>query len=243
MKDVINIENLSFKYENNQVLKNVNIDIKEGDYLGIVGPNGCGKSTLIKLMLNLLSPQKGNIKILGQDLKKFNRWNKIGYVSQKANSFNGSFPATVYEVVVANLYATVSPFKHMKSNKNIEVDKYLDIVGAKEYKHKLIGNLSGGQQQRVFIARALVTNPEIIILDEPTVGVDIESQTKFYDLLDVLNKNMNITIIIVTHDIGIIAKRAKKIVYFENKEVNVKENISKENMIEIINKMYGKSNF
>lgn len=241
MKTIVSIRNLFFGYRDKMILENINLDIYEGDYIGIVGPNGSGKSTLIKLMLNILKPVKGEIELFGQDIKKFNQWEKIGYVTQKSNSFNKKFPATVEEVVASNLYPKIGLFKPIKRNHLKLVHNALEIVNMEKYKSKLIGNLSGGQQQRVFIARALVNSPKVIFLDEPTVGIDIKSQEEFYKLLDKLNREMKITIVMVTHDVGVISDRVKKVACIGSGNLIIHDKNSKTSFQETIKKAYGNS--
>ncbi|WP_066293399.1 metal ABC transporter ATP-binding protein [Bacillus sp. FJAT-29937] len=206
-KPIININQLSYRYEKENVLEDINLSINKGAFLGIVGPNGSGKSTLLKLILGLLKTQKGEIQLFGQDISKFKDWHKIGFVSQKANSFNTGFPATVYEVVASGLTKKLGLFKIMKMEHKQKVIKAIDSVGLLPFLKRNIGELSGGQQQRVFIARALVSNPKLMILDEPTVGVDAQNVQSFYEMLDNLNKELGITLLLVTHDIGVISDK------------------------------------
>ncbi|WP_078428830.1 metal ABC transporter ATP-binding protein [Alkalihalobacterium alkalinitrilicum] len=198
----IEVNKVSFRYDNKDVLENVNLKIKKGAFLGLVGPNGSGKSTLIKCILGLLTPQDGDVFLFGQRVNKFKAWDKVGFVSQKANSFNSGFPATVYEVVSMGLYAKIGLFRFMSKNDKERVHEAIKSVGMSQYTKQNIGELSGGQQQRVFIARALVSNPELLILDEPTVGVDASSVQSFYQMLIDLNRNNKITLLLVTHDIS-----------------------------------------
>lgn len=199
---VINIENLFFQYGNSSVLENINLKVKKGSFLGLVGPNGSGKSTLLKCILGLQQPSKGTIKLFDVPLAKFKQWDKIGFVSQKANNFNTGFPASVFEVVSMGLFGKVGLFHFLRKADKEKVKAAIEVVGMSEYAKRNIGELSGGQQQRVFIARALVSDPELLILDEPTVGVDSHSVANFYAMLSELNKN-GITLLLVTHDVGI----------------------------------------
>lgn len=204
---VIEINQLSYRYEKENVLEDINLSIEQGAFLGIVGPNGSGKSTLLKLMLGLLKIQKGEIRLFGEDINRFKDWHKIGFVSQKANSFNTGFPATVYEVVASGLTKKLGLFKFMNKNDQKKVMQAIESVGLLPFQKRNIGELSGGQQQRVFIARALVSDPKLMILDEPTVGVDAQNVQSFYEMLDVLNKDLGITLLLVTHDIGAISDK------------------------------------
>ncbi len=213
-KNVIEVSSVSFFYTpNDLVLDKVSLNLHKGDYLGIIGPNGGGKSTLLKIMLGLLKPTKGSVRIFGQDLKNFKDWSKIGYVPQRTGQFESSFPATVEEVVEMGRYAKAGLLKGLSKTDKSEVKKALERVGMLEYKERLIGQLSGGQQQRVFIARALVTEPEIIFLDEPTAGVDVKTQKEFYTLLRKLNKELNLTLVLISHELDVVAHEASEICY------------------------------
>lgn len=232
--EAINFENVTFGYDKT-VLENVNLKIEKGDYIGIIGQNGAGKSTLLKLMINEIKANKGNIYIEGENINNFNNWQSIGYVNQKSNSFNSSFPATVREVVSMNLCAKYGLFKKIKKDDLKEVDEVLKLVGMYEYKDRLIGSLSGGQQQKVFIARELLKKPNILFLDEPTVGIDINGQKEFYNILKELNEKLNLTIIIVSHDILIVKKEVKKLCLIKDKNVIIHDSsISKSTLFELL---------
>lgn len=208
MKDIIiNIKDISYRYEKNLVLENIDLSIPKGAFLAIVGPNGSGKSTLLKLLLGLLKIQTGSIELFGKPIQVFKDWDKIGYVSQKANSFNSGFPATVFEVVLSGLTKKIGLFRFAKKQDKDKVWKALESVGMLDFANRNIGELSGGQQQRVFIARALVSDPELLILDEPTVGVDAANVKQFYKMLEDLNQNLGITLMLVTHDIEAVSEK------------------------------------
>lgn len=208
---VVSLKNINFSYENKPILRNINLDIQKGSFLGLVGPNGGGKTTLIQLILGLLPPDSGGISILGKPISKFKHWNRIGFVSQKANSFNKGFPATVFEVVSMGLTTKIGYLRFFNKNHKEKVMQALKQVDMEQYAKQNIGNLSGGQQQRVFIARALVGDPELIILDEPTVGVDYKNVDRFYTLLHELNTKEQITLLLVTHDTGVMTKFASNV--------------------------------
>ena len=203
---VLTLKNISYSYGDKQILQDVNLTIERGKFVGLVGPNGGGKTTLIKFMLGLLTPDNGTIHILNEPIASFKQWNRIGYVSQKANSFNKGFPATVFEVVSMGLTAKIGYFKFMNKKHKEKVHKAIRDVGMEQYTYENIGRLSGGQQQRVFIARALVGEPELLILDEPTVGVDYKNVERFYELLHQLNVEKNLSLLLVTHDTGVMTK-------------------------------------
>lgn len=216
-KTIIAIQDLFYRYEKDTVLENINLSVPEGAFLAIVGPNGSGKSTLLKLILGLMKPQKGKITLFGQDISEFKDWEKVGYVSQKANSFNSGFPATVFEVVSSGLTKKIGMFHFFKKEDKHKVIEALRAVGMEGFTGRNIGELSGGQQQRVFIARALVSEPSLMILDEPTVGVDAQNVNSFYQMLEDLNKNRGITLLLVTHDVGTISEKVTHVACINKK--------------------------
>lgn len=210
-KNIIEVENVSFSYNDNEVLKNINLSIHTGDYLGLVGGNGAGKTTLLKIILGLLKPDSGKIKLFGQDFSDFKDWSKIGYVPQKATNFDVNFPATAEEVVLMGRFGKRGLFHRTNEVDTEKAHEALKHVDMWDHRHQLVGDLSGGQQQRVFIARALAGDPEVIFLDEPTVGVEKDIKDDFYKLLRKLNKELNLTVILVTHDIESMAHEAMHI--------------------------------
>lgn len=208
---IVEVQDLYYRYDKENVLENINLSIKKGSFLAIVGPNGSGKSTLLKLMLGLIKPQKGSIRLFGHDISKFKEQHKIGFVSQKANSFNTGFPATVFEVVASGLTKKLGLFNFIKKSDHVKITKAIESVGMEKFLDRNIGELSGGQQQRVFIARALVSEPELLILDEPTVGVDAQNVNSFYEMLEELNQEKGISLLLVTHDIGTISEKVTNV--------------------------------
>jgi zinc transport system ATP-binding protein len=205
------LRNVSFAYDGAPVLVDVDLAIEEGDFLAVIGPNGSGKTTLVKIILGLLRPTAGRVELFGQPPAEFAGWDKIGYVPQKATHIDPFFPASVEEVVGMALLAGGRPARLTGREGRERVRQALEIVGMGEFAKASIGRLSGGQQQRVFIARALVTRPRVLFLDEPTTGVDAETQKAFYDLLDRLNRSQGLTIVLVTHDIGIVNKHVNRV--------------------------------
>ncbi len=209
---IIELNNVSFAYNaNEKVLEDITFSIHKGDYLGIIGPNGGGKTTLLKIMLGLLKPTSGSVKLFGQEISSFKDWSKIGYVPQKVTNFDVNFPSTVYEVVAMGRYAKRGLLRFPNNEDKQAVKKALEQVEMEKFKGRQIGDLSGGQQQRVFIARALAQNPEVIFLDEPTVGIDVKAQEQFYKLLSKLNRELNLTLILVSHEVDIVAKVATEV--------------------------------
>ena len=199
---LVSVQSVSYNYNSESVLENVSFDVEEGDFLGIIGPNGAGKTTLFHCILGLLNSYSGKITILNQDIKKYKKiYRKIGYIPQK-KSIDQKFPLTVKELVSLSLPRNTS--------KNIVLE-ILKQVGLYKLKNKTIGQLSGGQQQRVLIAKALVNNPIILMLDEPTNELDHKSQNDFYFLLKELNEKNNITIIWTSHDMDAVNKYANKV--------------------------------
>lgn len=195
---VLEVEHLSYAYGPVHVLKDVSFKVEKGDFVGITGANGTGKSTLLKLILQLLHGS-GTIRLMGDE--HFRNYSKVGYLSQKVTTFNSDFPATVDEVVRANLYPKIGFLRRYSGRKfGAEVDRVLTMVGMTGYKHHLIGELSGGQQQRVFIARMLVAEPEILLMDEPTVGIDPKSLAELVELIERLNRE-GMTILMTSHDL------------------------------------------
>ncbi len=209
--NIIECNDISFSYRGSNVLSHVDLAVHRGDYLGIVGPNGGGKTTLLKIILGLLTPQSGSVKLFGEDIRTFKDWSKIGYVPQKAASFDANFPATVEEVVLMGLFGKRGLFARMKKEDYKNVHAALKNVEMQHFTHRLIGDLSSGQQQRVFIARALVNNPEVIFLDEPTTGVDEAAQKEFYALLRELNEQHDLTLVFISHDSSSLKQEATEI--------------------------------
>jgi zinc transport system ATP-binding protein len=210
MKSILRLKKVSFSYANSDVVKDVSFLVEKGDFVGLIGPNGSGKTTLLKIMLGILAPRKGSVNLFGRELKQFTEWNKIGYVPQKATNIEKNFPATVYEVVSMGLSSVQRFPKIITTHDDKKIKDALSVVKMEKFSQERITELSGGQQQRVLIAKALVTDPEVLILDEPTTGVDQETQKSFYDLLGKLNKK-GMTIVLVSHDIGRITQYVTKI--------------------------------
>lgn len=200
--NVVEISNLTVRYPGIKALDNVSFSVKLGDFLGIIGPNGAGKSTLFSCMLGLNKNYDGKIFFFGHDARKSSRYLKnIGYVPQKP-IFEKDFPATVKDVVKMGI---------RRQTDEKRIDQVLQQLWIHEQSHRRIGDLSGGQQQRVFIAKALVDNPKILILDEPVTGIDAPSIELFYSILTDLNKNEGITIIWSSHDLDAVNRLANKV--------------------------------
>jgi zinc transport system ATP-binding protein len=209
--DIVVCRGVSFRYDRTSVLADIDLVIKEGDFLAIIGPNGSGKTTLIKVILGLLEPSAGRVELFGRMPGAVADRGRIGYVPQKAVHVDPLFPASAEEVVGMALLAVRPSGGRPGREGRDRVRRALEDVGMGDFGRAAIGRLSGGQQQRIFIARALVTSPRILILDEPTTGVDAETQASFYDMLDRLNRRERLTIVLVTHDIGIVNKHVTSV--------------------------------
>jgi zinc transport system ATP-binding protein len=208
---ILELENVDVKRSGDLVIRNANFTILRGDYVGLVGPNGGGKTTLILALLNFLPHTNGTIKLFGTDIDKFSSWEKVAYISQNATSFDNKFPLTVRELVSLGRIKKGNVARRFTQQDWEAVDDSITFMGLSEAADKRIGQLSGGQKQRVFVAKALARNPEIIFLDEPIVGVDATTQEKFYKKLSDLNTKRKTTILLVTHDLTSVFCRMSKI--------------------------------
>jgi zinc transport system ATP-binding protein len=209
---IIQIKKLSFAYEKQKILEDISLNIEERDFLAIIGPNGGGKSTLLKLILGINFVQEGSIKTFGQ--KPTKNLSKIGYVPQNTN-VNTDFPIKVIEVVMMGHIGTKEPLFGYAKEELMCARGALAQVGMEKFEQKKIGELSGGERQRVMIARALCAHPQILILDEPTSSIDVDGQKQIYELLKLLNKT--ITIIVVSHDISVVLEFANKVVHINRR--------------------------
>ncbi|MFC1821872.1 metal ABC transporter ATP-binding protein [Thermodesulfobacteriota bacterium] len=203
---IIEIRDLAFSFNGNPVLEGVNLTVKQGDFLAVIGPNGGGKTTLIKLILGLLKPEKGTIRVFGRSPKELSH--NIGYVPQESG-LHRSFPISVLDAVLMGRVRGGGGWRRLSRGDHIEAQKALERVDMWPLRRRRMGELSGGQRQRVFVARSLVTEPEILFLDEPMASVDAQGQTDFYSFLRELNKT--VTVILVSHDLSIISSHVKSV--------------------------------
>ena len=208
---LIEIEKLKFGYNENLILKDVNLSLEKGDFAVISGENGSGKSTLIKLILGGLKKDEGSIRLFGIDIEDFKNYNKLGYVPQVNDSIKIAFPVTCREYVSLNLYRDFNIFKKLKKSNKEDVENIFTSLNIKNLIDRPFNKLSGGQAQRVMIARALVANPDLLVLDEPTVGIDQKSKDDFLKLLVHLNTNHGISILMITHEMEILGDYVDKI--------------------------------
>ena len=230
---IFEVKNLTFNVRGIEILSNVTLEVFGGEYIAIIGPNGGGKTTLIRLLLGLESPTSGGIKLFGKKLNNFKEWHKIGFVPQRASLVDVNFPATVEDIVKMGRTAKRGIFSTFSEEDKITTHDAMVKMDILDLKDKMVGTLSGGQRQRVMIARALASSPEILILDEPNTGVDAVSQQSFYKLLAKLNKEESITILFITHDIGVIADDIGRLFTINQKATicnNPKEKLSCEDM-------------
>ncbi|MDY6911606.1 MAG: ABC transporter ATP-binding protein [Chloroflexota bacterium] len=204
--EVVRLEDVWTCYDGVPVLEGVNLSIYQDDFLGIIGPNGGGKTTLLKVILGLIKPSRGRVTILGDTPEEGRKL--IGYVSQHS-LFDRDFPASVWDVALMGRLGKAGLFKRYgEEDKRAALDA-LEAVEMLDYKNQQIGKLSGGEQQRTFIARALVAEPKLLLLDEPTASVDTPMQTGFYELLEKLKQRM--AIVLVSHDISAVSIYVDKI--------------------------------
>ena len=209
---LININNLSFAYDQKEILKNINLKLEAGDFLAISGENGSGKTTLVKILTKELPIKRGFVEIFGEDINDFDNFQKVGYVPQLNESSNIAFPLTCREYVILNLYNNFGKFKRPTRENMKTVEDIFKILNIENLIDKPFNKLSGGQQQRVMIARCLVNNPDVLILDEPTVGIDQANKEDFLDLLLHLNKKHSLSIIIISHEMEFIKNYVNKVV-------------------------------
>ncbi|MFO7569793.1 MAG: metal ABC transporter ATP-binding protein [Smithellaceae bacterium] len=202
---VIRVDSLSFGYQGMDVLSDISFEVGQGDYLGVVGPNGSGKSTLIKTLLGILQNRQGAIALFGQPQSAFRQWHRIGYLPQRLTSLSTGFPGTVEEIVRMGRTGADA----------LKLKNILDMLGIAHLAKRMIGELSYGEQQRAMLARALISEPELLIFDEPTTALDPATRDIFYSLTRDINRSRGTTIILVTHDIGIIGQYARTLLYLD----------------------------
>jgi len=235
---ILEVKNLSINRNNTTVIEKATFTINKGDYVGIVGPNGGGKTTLLKTILNFLPYTQGSISLFGTELTKFFAWQKIAYISQQATNFEEQFPLTVRELVSLGCITKGHLGRKFTPKDWKTVDDTIEFMGLQEVAHRRIGQLSGGQKQRMFLAKALTHKPELIILDEPIVGVDSNAQEKFYKKLSDLNIKHQTTILIVTHDLASVFCRMSKILCI-NKKIELADLTQDVDTNQMLKRVYG----
>lgn len=205
-KPIVEINNVTFAYNGQTALQDVSLEIRQGDFIAMIGPNGGGKTTLLKLILGLLKPDKGIIRVVGQSTQKASAC--IGYVPQDVH-INRSFPITAMDVVLMGKLEPGKRWARKTASNRREAIAALERLEMAALAEKKIGELSGGQCQRVFIARALVTQPQLLLLDEPTASIDTKGQADFFEMLKALNKH--VTIVVVSHDLLAVSRYVKSV--------------------------------
>lgn len=236
---IFDVRDLALTIAKQTILLQTTLQIGQGEYIAVIGPNGGGKSSFVRLLLGLQKPTSGSVRIFGQQLDAFKAWEKIGYVPQHATLVDKHFPASAEDVVrMGRIAKRGALFSFFSSKEDISVVEAMEKMHVRHLKDRLIGELSGGQRQRVAIARALASNPSVLILDEPNTGVDAASQRDFYALLRKLHKEEGITILFVTHDVGVIADDITKLITI-NQKVKVCDNPKAQLSCQEMSDLYG----
>lgn len=209
MEKIITIDKLGYDYGEGWILHKLSLEITKGDFVAVIGPNGAGKSTLLRLIAGILQPTSGQISMYGQPLDEFKDWSKVGFVPQNPARQHKAFPISVKEVIALGRLDSGKLWQRYTAEDKRAVNDIIERFHLKDLEHRRIGDLSGGQQQRVFLARAMVKNPELLLLDEPATGVDPDAKQELYQLLGEINKEHGITIIMVSHDLELAVKVAR----------------------------------
>lgn len=217
--NILKIQDLVVTYGTIRVLDEVSFVVNAGDYVGIVGPNGAGKSTLVKALLGMVPIDQGHIELFGEPHHGFRTWNRVGYLPQVNFIPLPRFPATVAEIVSTGILSSKSFPRRLGKADREKIDETLLSLGLHNIAGQMIGRLSGGQQQRVFLARALVSSPDILILDEPTMALDPVIRDSFYKSLQKLNRDKKTAILMITHDTATIGQYASSLLYLDNRVV------------------------
>ncbi len=217
-KPIVELRGVSVRFPNGALaLDDITLDINDRDLIALMGPNGAGKSTLLKVVLGLIKPTSGSVKLFGNsDL--FKNLKHVGYVPQSAQARDPNLPFSVFETVMLGRTAQAGPFHGMGEKDRRKVEEALKLFDMYGLRDRKIGQLSGGQSQRVFLAKAMVADPRLLLLDEPTSGVDTTSKSEFYKLLERLNREKGITIVLSSHDVGVITKIANRVVCINRKQ-------------------------
>lgn len=205
-QDIIRMRDITVAFDSHIILNRINLSVKSNDYIGVIGPNGGGKTTLLKTILGLVRPLSGELSIMGRPPEKGRK--AVGYVPQYA-VFDRAFPIDVWDTVMMGRLSKSSPFRRFSEEDRRSAEQALRKVGMTGLEERQIGSLSGGERQRTYIARALATDPKVLLLDEPTANIDIEMEEGFYNLLNEIRKS--VAIVLVSHDISVISVHVDKI--------------------------------
>ncbi len=205
---VLEFDEVWFAYDGEMAVQDITFSVTKGEFMAVLGPNGSGKTTLLRLALGLVKPQRGAVRIFGQDPRSFSEWSRVGYVPQRVEAVQNRFPATAREVVSYGLYRGFDPLRVFRRQPNREIEEALELVGIPELADRRVSDMSVGQQQRMLIARALIRQPELLLMDEPVAGVDAAGQEAFHALVRRLNSEMGMTVMLISHDIGAVMREA-----------------------------------
>ncbi|MCL2711955.1 MAG: ABC transporter ATP-binding protein [Methanomassiliicoccaceae archaeon] len=231
------IDNVRFAYQSSDVLKNVSFEASAGEVIGILGKNGCGKTTLMKCINAHLAPHSGCVTIDGNDVSKMTKKKLAGSMAVVAQHVNMSFPFTVLETVMMGLYPTSEWLRPPTEEEMIRISEAMISTGVTEFAERPVTELSGGERQRVLIARALVQDPKIFLLDEPTLHLDINHQFNLMEMVNRLAREKNMLVIIVTHDIALAARYCDRVMLMEKGEIvgsgDAKDVITSENLLKV----------
>ena len=197
-----------FSYDSDPVVRDINFSITPGEFAAILGPNGSGKTTLMKPALGLLKPTSGQVLLFGEPAETFTNWQKVGYVPQRTQATESRFPASVREIVNFGSYSGFDPLSIFKRDKSNRVEEAMEMAGIAHLAPRRVSDLSVGQQQRMLIARSLVRRPDLLVMDEPVAGVDAAGEEQFHTMVRRLNRDLGITIVMVSHDIGAVMREA-----------------------------------
>jgi zinc transport system ATP-binding protein len=205
------VRTVSHEFAGQPALQSVSFQIGRGELLALVGPNGAGKSTLLRVMLGLLAPTAGEAQLFCHPALSFHDWQRVAYVPQQAVAFDAQFPVRARELVLLGRIPNRRLARRFSAEDREAAEWAMEVCGVEELGPKRAGDLSGGQKQRVLIAKALARKPELLLMDEPTAGVDAESQERLFDLIDHLNAKLGVTVALVTHDHGIVRERVQRV--------------------------------
>ena len=197
-----------FSYNSEPVVRDIKFSITPGEFAAILGPNGSGKTTLMKLALGLLKPTSGRVLLFGVPADRFTDWHRVGYVPQRTQATESRFPASVREVVNFGTYSGFDPLAIFKRRRSDRVDEAMEMAGVQELAERRVSDLSVGQQQRMLIARSLVSRPDLLVMDEPVAGIDAAGEEQFHSMIRRFNRDLGITIVMVSHDIGAVMREA-----------------------------------
>jgi len=197
-----------FSYGSEPVVRDINFSITQSEFAAILGPNGSGKTTLMKLALGLLKPTSGQVLLFGEPAESFRDWNRVGYVPQRTQATESRFPASVREVVNFGSYSGFNPLALLSRSSSSRVGEAMELAGIEHLANRRVSDLSVGQQQRMLIARSLVRRPDLLVMDEPIAGVDAAGEEQFHAMIRRLNRDLGITIVMVSHDIGAVMREA-----------------------------------